>query len=151
MFFYMIIKISALGTVIAVPFNRELISIKQHWGTDMISPFDSGISAISAFSVKMNVTANNVANLNSDGFKKSRTTLKEGPFGGVEPDVDQVNTPGYIKQISENGEIREVEASNVDLAEEFTDLMLTQSGFKANLKTIQAYDEMLGTLLDTIG
>jgi flagellar hook protein FlgE len=46
----------------------------------MISPFDSGISALSAFSAKMNVTANNVANVDSDGFKKSRTTLKEGRF-----------------------------------------------------------------------
>lgn len=75
----------------------------------------------------------------------------EGQFGGVEPDVDQVNTPGHTKTISENGEVRQVEASNVDLSEELTDSMSTQSGYKANLKTIQAYDEMLGALLDTIG
>ena len=117
----------------------------------MISPLDSGISALSAFSVKMNVTANNVANVNSDGFKKSRTTLKEGPFGGVEPDVDQVDTPGYTKQTVDNGRIRDVETSNVDLAEAFVDSISSQSGCKANLKTIQAYDEMVGTLLDAIG
>lgn len=117
----------------------------------MISPLDSGLSAISAFSVKMKVTANNVANVNSDGFKKSRTTLKEGSFGGVEPVVDQVDTPGTTKLIYESGQVREVEASNVDLAEEFTDSISTQTGFKANLKTIQAFDEMLGTLLDTVG
>lgn len=117
----------------------------------MISPLDSGLSAISAFSVKLNVTANNIANLNSDGFKKSRTTLKEGQFGGVEPDVDQVNTPGHTQPIAENGDVRQVEASTVDLAEEFTDSISTQSGYKANLKTIQTYDEMLGSLLDAIG
>jgi flagellar basal body rod protein FlgG len=87
----------------------------------MISPFHSGISAISAFSAKMNATANNVANVNSDGFKKSRTTLEEGRFGGVEPDVDEVDTPGYTKRIVDGGQIRDVEGSNVDLAEEFTD------------------------------
>ena len=92
----------------------------------MISPLDSGISAISAFSVKMNVTANNIANLNSDGFKKSRTTLKEGQFGGVEPDVDQVNTSGNIQPIAENGGVRQADASNVDLAEEFTDSLSWQ-------------------------
>lgn len=117
----------------------------------MISPFHSGMSAVSAFSVKMNVTANNVANVNSDGFKKSRTTLQEGTVGGVKPDVDQVDTPGYTKKISAGGEIREVETSNVDLAAELTDSITTQSGYKANLKTIQTNDEMLGTLLDIVG
>ncbi|WP_319409937.1 flagellar basal body rod C-terminal domain-containing protein [uncultured Desulfosarcina sp.] len=117
----------------------------------MISPLDSGMAAISAFSVKMNVTANNIANVNSDGFKKSRTTLKEGQFGGVEPKVDQVNTPGITKLVSENGEDRQVEASNVDIAEEVTDSVATEAGYKANLKTIQAYDEMIGSLLNTIG
>jgi flagellar hook protein FlgE len=117
----------------------------------MISPLDSAISAISAFSVKMNVIANNIANLNSDGFKKGRTALKEGPFGGLEPDVDQVNTSSHTQPIAENGGWRQVDASNVDLAEEFTDSLSTQSGYKANLKIMQAYDEMLGSLLDTIG
>ena len=117
----------------------------------MISPLDSGMSAISAFSVKMNVTANNIANVNSNGFKKNRTTLKEGQFGGVEPNVDQVNTPGLTKLISEDGEDRQVEASNVDLTEEVTDSIVTQVGYKANLKTIQTYDEMIRSLLNAIG
>ena len=89
--------------------------------------------------------------LNSVGFKKSRATLEAGRFGGVEPDVDQVNRPGYTKRIVDRGQLRDVEASNVDLAEEFTDSIATQSGYKANLKTIQTHDEMLGTLLDIIG
>ncbi len=117
----------------------------------MISPFDSGSSAISAFSVKMNVTANNLANVNSDGFKKNRTTFKEGFFGGVEPNVDQVNTPGFTKPIADNGELQTIEASNVDIAEEISESISTLSGYKANLKSIQVYDEMLGTLLDTLG
>jgi flagellar hook protein FlgE len=59
-----------------------------------------------------------------------------------------------IRPVTRNGsltEIQDVEASNVDLAEEFTDSIATQSGYKANLKTIQTHDEMLGTLLDIIG
>lgn len=117
----------------------------------MIPPLASGASAISAFSKQMNVTANNVANVNTDGFKKSRTTLQEGSFGGVRPDVDVVDTPGITKPVHENGETREVETSNVDLAEELTESITTQSAVKANLKTIQTADEMLGSLLDTIG
>ncbi|MDX2454646.1 flagellar basal body rod C-terminal domain-containing protein [Desulfosarcina sp.] len=117
----------------------------------MMSPLHSSLSAISAFSVKMNVTANNIANVNSDGFKKSRTTLKERPLGGVEPDVSIDNTPGPTNPVFENGVTGQIEASNVDLAEEITDSISTQAGCKANLKTIQVYDEMLGSLLDTIG
>lgn len=117
----------------------------------MMSPLNSSLSAISAFSVKMNVTANNIANLNSDGFKKSRTTIREGPFGGVEPNVDQDDTPGPAKPSSENGMAGQIETSNVDLAEEITDSISTQTGYKANLKTFQAIDDMLGSLLDTIG
>lgn len=117
----------------------------------MISAFGSGVSAISAFSVKMNVSANNVANVNTDRFKKSRTTIKEGASSGVEPDIDQIDTPGQTKQISDNGVIREVETSNVDLAEEFSASITTETAYKANLKSIQAFDETLGSLLDTIG
>lgn len=114
----------------------------------MVSPLDS---AISAFSAKLNVTANNIANVNSDGFKRSRTTLKEGKLGGVEPNVDQADTPGRDPRISGIGEMSEVETSNVDLVEELVDSISTQSGYKANLKTIQAYEEMIGIMLDTIG
>ena len=117
----------------------------------MILPLNPGLSGISAFSVKMNVTANNIANVNSDGFKKSRTTLKEGPSGGVLPKVDQDDTPGPSRPISENGVKGQVEASNVDLAEEVIESISTQAGYKANLKTIQTHDEMLGSLLDTVG
>lgn len=117
----------------------------------MISAFDSALSALSAFSVRMRVTANNVANVNTDGFKKSRTIMKEGPFGGVMPDVERIDTPGGVKQVNEEGIPREVEASNVDLTESMTDMIPTQSGYNANLKTIQITDDMLGSLLDIIG
>lgn len=117
----------------------------------MISPLSSATSAVSSFSVKMDVTANNIANANTDGFRKSRTTLQEGKNGGVEPVVDQVDTPGLSKLVSEDGVIREVEASNVDFAEELTETIPTQRAYEVNLKTIKTTDDMLGSLLDTIG
>ena len=117
----------------------------------MIGPLVSGLSAISAFAVRMNVTANNIANVHTDAFKRSRTLMKEGSHGGVAPIVDQDETPGPRKQIMKDGVTREVEASNVDLATELTSTITTRSAYKANLKTIQTADEMLGNLLDTIG
>ena len=117
----------------------------------MVSPVHSSISAVNAFSKKMQVTANNVANVNTDEFKKSRVTMSEGRSGGVEADISKVDTPGYPKQITEDGQVKEVESSNVDLTEEMTESMSTQHAQEANLKAIKVQDEMVGTLLDTIG
>ena len=118
----------------------------------MITQLNASISALTAFSKEMRVTANNVANVNSDGFKKSRTTLQEGPSGdGVRARVDVVNTPGFMKQVEKDGALQEVETSNVDLAEEIPNTISTKAGYKANLKSIQTIDEMIGSLLDTIG
>jgi flagellar hook protein FlgE len=40
-----------------------------------------------------------------------------------------------------------LEMSNVDLAEQFTDMIVTQRGFQASSKTIQTSDQMLQELL----
>lgn len=43
-----------------------------------------------------------------------------------------------------------LELSNVDLAKEFTDLIVAQRGFQANARTIRAADELLSDLMRTI-
>ena len=40
-----------------------------------------------------------------------------------------------------------LEMSNVDLAEQLTDMIVTQRGFESNAKTIQTTDSMLETIL----
>ena len=117
----------------------------------MISPLSSALSALSAYGVKMGVTANNIANVNTDGFQQSRTTFTEGDQGGVKPVIDQDDTPGSSRQLAEEGQIVEVETSNVDLAGALTETIPTKIGYSANLKTIRTQDEMLGSLLDIIG
>ncbi len=41
-----------------------------------------------------------------------------------------------------------LEMSNVDLSEEFTDMIVTQRGFQANSRVITASDEMLQELVN---
>ena len=41
-----------------------------------------------------------------------------------------------------------LEMSNVDIANEFTDMIVTQRGFQSNSKTITVSDEMLETLIN---
>jgi flagellar hook protein FlgE len=117
----------------------------------MITGLSSSISALIAFGKKLAVTANNVANLQSEGFKKSRALLEEGGHGGVAARIETVNTPGVVITEEEEQGTVERELSNVDLEKEIPETILTQKGYQANLKTIETEDEMLGFLLDTKG
>ena len=117
----------------------------------MISALNSTVSALRAFVTKLGVTADNIANVNTDGFKKNRAILHEGQNGGVRVEIKRDDSPGFRYDTVENGEKVEKETSNVDLAEEIPDLMMTKRAYQANLKTLETQDEMLGSLLDTIG
>lgn len=117
----------------------------------MISATSSALSAVAAFQKKLDVTADNVANVDTDRFKKSRVLLKEGTVGGVDASVQKINTPGMPKETIRNDRIEETESSNVDLAEELTDMISTPIAYRANLKTVSTQKEMMGSLLDILG
>jgi flagellar basal-body rod protein FlgC len=124
--------------------------IKDRRRLDMLSAISSALSGLLAFAKKTNVISNNLANTLTDDFKKSRVTMKEGSKGGVEAVVEKVNSPGYPipEIIRQDSNVSAKETSNIDIAEEMTNLILTSKGYKANLKTIKAADENLGALLD---
>jgi flagellar basal-body rod protein FlgC len=117
----------------------------------MISALNGTISALRAFVTKLGVSADNIANINTDGFKRNRATLHEDYNGGVRVELSKDESPGLRYDVIEDGEKVEKETSNVNLNEEIPDLMLTRRAYQANLKTIETQDEMLGSLLDTIG
>ena len=114
----------------------------------MVSGIYSGLSALRSIGMKTQNTANNIANVNTDGFKKSRVTLVEGKPEGVNVTISKIETPGsqVYEQTQKGTEL--VEKSNVEISEEIPNLMLSKRAFQANIKTIQAEDEMLGMLLD---
>ena len=116
----------------------------------MIPSVNSTLSALQAYKNSMGVTANNIANVNTDEFKKSRATMKEGANGTVEVEVNKVNTPGHRYQELEGNQMVEKETSNVNLEKELPDLMVTQRTYEANLKVLQTHDTMLGTTLDIL-
>ena len=116
----------------------------------MISPISSSISALSAFGKKLGVIANNIANVNTEGFKKSRAIFNEGSHGGVQVSINRVDTPGYPIMDEDTGEMTDKETSNVGLIEEIPQLIMAKRGYQANLKTVKAQDEMLGSLIDIL-
>ena len=117
----------------------------------MISSVSSTLSALKAFDKKMNVSANNVANVETEEFKKSRATLVEGPESSVKVEITKQDNPGPTVVEVKDGQIKEKEMSNVDLTEEFSQSIIAQRGYDANLKTIRTQDEMLNSVLDIVG
>lgn len=117
----------------------------------MISGMSNTVSALTALGKKMGVTANNVANANSDGFKKSRAILQEGAAGGVDVEITRVESPGPLvtEQTTEGHETKEL--SNVTLEEEIPQALLTEKLFAANTKVLQVEEEMIGSVLDIVG
>ena len=49
-----------------------------------------------------------------------------------------------------NGQAVQQELSNTDLAEEFTQQIITQYSFEANTKTVKTEDQMLGSIIDMV-
>lgn len=80
----------------------------------------------------------NPAGLRSDGGGIFRPSTASGPASTGVPGADGLGG------LAANA----LESSNVDLTRELTTMLITQAGFKANVKMIQAGDEMIGSLLD---
>lgn len=94
----------------------------------------SSISSISsnallAFSTSQQVTAYNVANLNTDGFKTSMVTFQENGSSGVSANVSGTQ-------------------DSVDISREATQLLSNKNGFKANLNMLKADDEIKKQLIN---
>ncbi|MBW1706042.1 MAG: flagellar biosynthesis protein FlgC [Deltaproteobacteria bacterium] len=105
----------------------------------MIDGIFAASSALNAFSKKVAVVSNNVANMNTDGYKKSRTILEEGQNGGVGVLIHE-----------EGANVRTEDNSNVDLAEETVNMILAQRAYEANIKSIEAQNELEGTIVDIL-
>ena len=117
----------------------------------MVSGIHSALSGLLAFQKKVDSIANNVANVNTNEFKKTRVTLANQDPQGVKANVQKIETPGPLAvEQTPDGE-KLVELSNVELSEELPNLMLSRRFFQANLKVIETEEEMLGSLLDLKG
>ncbi len=108
-------------------------------------------SALQAFSKQISVSANNIANSLSDNFKSSRAINTGGTDKQVTTTITQSKTAGPLVEdpLKNDGSLKEV--SNTDIAEEMVQQISAQHGFNANAKTIQTYENTIGSLFDVIG
>ncbi|HOD35409.1 MAG TPA: flagellar basal body rod C-terminal domain-containing protein [Syntrophales bacterium] len=113
----------------------------------MSPAFGIALSAIRALFTKLDATANNIANTNTDGFKKSRVDIQESAPGGVKVSISTIDTPGEPVPPTD-GETAYRETSNVSLEEEMVNLIITRYTLSANLKTLKTGEEMQKSLID---
>jgi len=113
----------------------------------MIPPLQSALSGLYAAGTKLRANADNIANLNTEGFQRTRVLQADIASGGVRSVAEKVTIPGHARYEETNNGHELIEMSNVDLANEMPDMTLNATMFKASLKTIQTTDEMLGSLL----
>ncbi|MGC4096983.1 MAG: flagellar basal body rod C-terminal domain-containing protein [Nitrospira sp.] len=114
----------------------------------MISAIHTAFSGLTAVGKQVEVVAHNVANVNTDGFKKSRTEFVEIPSGGVLPVVEKDDSSGPSVLRDAGGKQTMAELSNVDLGEEAVQQIVAQRSFEANLQTVRTGDALLGSILD---
>lgn len=117
----------------------------------MITGIYTALSGLQAYSTRVANNANNIANVNTEGFKKDRVILSAQPPQGVRATVEEVNAPSpAVTEMTDQGSemVKQSNESNVDLGEEIPDLVVNQHSYSANLKTIETTNQMMQSLLD---
>ncbi|HQP31784.1 MAG TPA: flagellar basal body rod C-terminal domain-containing protein [Deltaproteobacteria bacterium] len=99
------------------------------------------IAALNANAALVSNAASNVANLNTRDYQAIRTAIVEDKNGHPSVVTTRSTTPGSIL---EDGS----QSSNVEIPQEFGDMMLARRGFEAALGAIRKRDEMLEDLMD---
>ncbi|WP_306601458.1 flagellar basal body protein [Geothrix sp. 21YS21S-2] len=97
----------------------------------------AGISGIGVSAQGVALSANNVANLNTDGYKAKTLGQQDLQQGGVR-----------ASGIGESQEPTNPGGSNVDLATEAVNLDTRGLSYKADLKFLQVQQNLLGVALD---
>jgi len=98
----------------------------------------SNVSSMMSNQVYMNNNAQNVANVNTDGYIPRSTTITEGQNG---------STDANTRLATDNGS----QKSQTDLSKEMTDQITIEKTAASNAQAIRTQDEMLGSLLDIRG
>lgn len=88
-------------------------------------------SGMQAAQLRLNASANNVANSQTDGFRADRVQQQAQAGGGVTAQVEKLPTPG------------------VNLLEERVEQMSASLTFKANAQMVKTADQTMGRWLDT--
>ncbi len=115
----------------------------------MFSGFAAAVSGIQAGSRVLGVNAHNIANAQTDNFKRTRATLEESSAGGVVVSLNTASRPGVQLSAGEDP-FNSRQESNVALEEELISILGASNLVEANVASAQFQDQALGSLLDIL-
>lgn len=103
------------------------------------------LSGMANAAYRLGVSANNVANINTQGYRARSVVSIETEGGGVRVgEVREAPSPGRVNTESLSGDA----GSNVDLAEETVGNALFAAAYRANATVARTQNELLGTVLN---
>lgn len=114
----------------------------------MIAGMASALSGIQAGGRILSVGAHNIANAQTESFKRIRALPEESSAGGgvrVTLQTDERPGPQFL---SGNNSLSLREGSNVDLSEEIISNLQAVNLIEANMASMRMQGKVLGSLLD---
>ncbi len=113
----------------------------------MSSLFSSSISGIRAATDMLSTSANNIANINTDGYKKQNVNLRSDNGSGVVADITESSEAGS-SYINKRGDM--VETSNVNYIEEAVTQIKARHLLSANAAAIKYTDDAQKSIMDIL-
>lgn len=101
------------------------------------------LSSLNANSILLANASSNIANMNTQDYQAIRTTLASDTNGDVSTHTSRTTTRGVPM---DDGHC----SSNVELPQEFCDMMRAKTGFEAALKAISTREDMLDDLMNVL-
>lgn len=87
-------------------------------------------SGLQVSQARLGASAHNIANMQTDGFKRETVSAQAAPQGGVVVSISQAAQAG------------------ADLTQDVVEQMSAKNAFMANVQVLKTADKMLGSLLD---
>jgi flagellar basal-body rod protein FlgC len=123
-----------------------------------ISALGSGLSGMQAFQRALDVTGNNVANVDTNGFQPQQATFQDVASGGVSvtattPGATASGTASPTSPSSASGSLTAPQGlsatpSGTDLVAETVNSLQYKYGFDLSAQVVKTADETLGTLIN---
>ena len=112
-----------------------------------MTPLSDSISAARISGLKLQASAHNLANLNTEGFEGQQVSQSAGPGGeGLQAHVAPTQAPAPI--ILRDGQLRTL--SNTDLIKETVNQVEAAATFRSNMGVMQVHDRLTEAVLDIV-
>lgn len=114
-------------------------------------PFKIAQSGLNAALVGLRVTANNIANAGTPGFRGSRTEFSDITSGGVRTAVLPRETSADHIEPADDGLEDATQPSDIDLTEQLLNMLKYAQQLEAQVDTIRTTHEAEQSVIDMLG